>query len=234
MPIACLRHARPRQHSILASWVRSSSSSRRKSTVAPPTSSTVDRGTRFENGTLQYLTKTFSSMQLIRTGGANDGGVDLLGWWHINEQTTSGTAASPTTSLSPERVRVVVQCKNEQKKLGPIHVRELRGVATRVMDSGSSGLAILASSNGFSKQCLLQGLAWDFPLLFIHLLAPPALPTIEEVDLACVSLLPNDALSQTLLRGQMEIRHATSLDGKGQKQTIPAVYMNGKRLKHRK
>ncbi|UZJ55520.1 hypothetical protein CBS101457_004840 [Exobasidium rhododendri] len=200
---------------------------RLKSTVAI-TPSSVDRGTRFENGTLHYLTRTFPSMQLLRTGGANDGGVDLLGWWHISTKSENN---APATSTTAERIRVVVQCKNEQKKLGPIHIRELRGVAARVMSNSDDGLVILASSNGFSKQCLLQGLAWDFPLLFLHLLASPDTPNAEEKDLGCISLLPNDALSQMLLRGQMEIKHVTSLDDKGQRQTVPAIFINGKRTR---
>ena len=188
----------------------------------PPTPSTVDRGTRFEMGTMAYLTSTFSSMHLIRTGGANDGGVDLLGWWEL-------------PNASGQRVRVVVQCKSEAKKLGPIHVRELRGVATKCFatptpPTAPPGLAILASSSGFSKQCIVQGLACDFPLLFVHLAPPPDPPKPAPLPPPCISLLPNDALSQSLLAGQMDIKHVTFLDSRRQKTSTPSVYWNGRPL----
>ena len=45
-----------------------------------------------------------------RVGGANDGGVDLIGNWKINEAT------------------LLVQCKHISKKLQPATVREFEGV----------------------------------------------------------------------------------------------------------
>lgn len=183
----------------------------------------MDRGTRFENSTLAYLSQKFPSMHLIRTGGANDGGVDLLGWWHISPPTPDSTA--PPFN----RVRVVVQCKAEAKKLGPIHVRELKGVVNTAKTDDTAVMGILASSSGFSKQCLLQGLACDFPLLFLHLVAPTTSSQIEDdIPPACLSMITNDILATKLLQSQIEIKHLISLDASGQKQSIPTLYMNGK------
>jgi hypothetical protein len=186
--------------------------------------STVDRGTRFENGTLLYLEQKFPNMHLIRTGGANDGGVDLVGWWHLNGDLSSATPTTPS-----DRARVVVQCKAEAKKLGPIHVRELKGVVNTNRSDNTDVLAILASSSGFSKQCLLQGLACEFPLLFLHLVAPAAdVQSSDDTPPACLSMITNDALASKLLQGQMEIKHVISLDSKGRKQSTPTMFMNGK------
>lgn len=185
--------------------------------------STVDRGTRFENGTLQFLSRIFPTMDLIRTGGANDGGVDLLGWWNISSTTSNAVEKD-------DRVRVVVQCKAEAKKLGPIHVRELKGVVDNMLVGDRSGLAILASSSGFSKQCLMQGLSWNFPLLFLHLIAATPRQGLEDdAPPNCLSILPNNAFSTKLEEEKMEIKHIVSVDSKGQKHTTPAIFTNGKR-----
>jgi hypothetical protein len=60
-------------------------------------------------------------MDLAQVGGANDGGVDLRGWWTIPSR--EGQAKSGL-----RRLRVVAQCKAESKPLGPRAVRELEGV----------------------------------------------------------------------------------------------------------
>ena len=207
--------------------------------------STVDRGTRFENAAMHFLSTVFSGMHLVRTGGANDGGIDLLGWWEPQFEEEDNKDVSASSSSSPSspmgRFRVVVQCKAEAKKLGPRHVREIKGVINNKLSSNHPGLAVLASSNGFSKQCLLQGLAWQFPLLFVHLL-PPSRPSTsdstsreeteeeeEEMTASCLSLVPNDALSSILTAHKMEIRHTTSLDSNGNMQTTPILYPTGYR-----
>lgn len=190
--------------------------------------STVDRGTRFENSTKLYLSKRIPSMELMRTGGANDGGIDLFGWWYP----TSSCLDTSATSTS-DRVRVIVQCKAEAKKLGPIHVREIRGVVEKMSRENTAILAVLSSASGFSKQCLLQFYSCSFPLLFLHLVAPNSTNQQHDDDHlppTCLSMLPNEALSEQLLNGKMEIKHITSIDASGRKQMVPTVYVDGKRM----
>lgn len=74
---------------------------------------TVDIGRAFEQHSLAYLNAHFF-MDLAQVGGANDGGVDLRGWWRV--------------PFKPRRIRVIAQCKAEAKPLGPRAVRELEGV----------------------------------------------------------------------------------------------------------
>ncbi|KDN45583.1 hypothetical protein K437DRAFT_218340, partial [Tilletiaria anomala UBC 951] len=58
-------------------------------------------------------------MNLVRSGGAGDKGIDLKGWWKLPSRESSSAQA--------ENVRVLVQCKAEAKKLGPRTLRELEG-----------------------------------------------------------------------------------------------------------
>ena len=76
--------------------------------------------------------------RLVRTGGASDRGVDLVGWWKIpgprNENvkeygatdTTSAPPPPPSSSIPTSRpIRVVIQCKALRKGPRPSDVREL-------------------------------------------------------------------------------------------------------------
>ncbi|KAH8113455.1 hypothetical protein DFH11DRAFT_344717 [Phellopilus nigrolimitatus] len=121
--------------------------------------STVHRGNAFERRATILLRDL--SMSLLRVGGKDDGGVDLMGWWWLPSSTSHPTRVeSPvhthesTSSRSPtelrtdafedlnhfttdcagiqrRRVRVLAQCKAERKKLGPNYVREMEGVLLR-------------------------------------------------------------------------------------------------------
>lgn len=92
-------------------------------------------------------------MSLRRVGGKDDGGVDILGWWwlpitshaHGHGHASSIAPAAPVSTsggmadglLSKRdyrtRIRVVAQCKDEKKKVGPKYVRELEGVLYRYL-----------------------------------------------------------------------------------------------------
>ena len=82
--------------------------------------SNVHRGVQFETRALSLLEQHFS-MSLKRVGGCGDGGIDMLGWWWIPK----------FTKEKRRRIRVIVQCKAEKKKISPKYVRELEGVLLR-------------------------------------------------------------------------------------------------------
>ncbi|KAI4150440.1 MAG: hypothetical protein LQ340_004066 [Diploschistes diacapsis] len=72
---------------------------------------TVFKGTKYEYICLSSLQRF--GFSLLRTGGANDVGIDLMGTW------TLPTSAHP--------LRVLVQCKFRRAKPSPVLVRELEG-----------------------------------------------------------------------------------------------------------
>ncbi|WWC92746.1 uncharacterized protein L201_007705 [Kwoniella dendrophila CBS 6074] len=99
---------------------------------------TLDIGTSFEKHVSDYLNNELY-MNLRRIGGANDGGIDLKGWWWLPKpkykfgpqsqsqiQIQSQNRSSDIENL--KRIRVIVQCKAEKKSLGPRAIRELEGV----------------------------------------------------------------------------------------------------------
>lgn len=224
--------------------------------------STVQRGTTYEEHVKSFLQNTFPRMDLMRIGGAHDGGVDLTGWWWSPlKETRTGNNLEET--LKAGRVRITVQCKSEARKLGPRHVREMHGTMVAIQRSGSiveqpepldalpqsvlestPAMAILASSSGFSKQCLLQAFSAQFPLLLVHLLFPEQQGTIlqdSSTPFAHPTIAANDALLNGLLQSQLEVRWCSTLatpnvkTGKGKKPNpvkidMPALYLGGKRL----
>jgi Protein of unknown function (DUF2034) len=234
--------------------------------------STVQRGTTYEEHVKTFLQNTFPRMDLMRIGGAHDGGIDLTGWWWSPLQNATENSFSET--LKSGRVRITVQCKSEARKLGPRHVREMHGTMVAIQRLGSidresfdqlpqsilesssvpledynnstPAMAILASSSGFSKQCLLQAFSAPFPLLLVHLLFPDQQANVlqqNSTHFAHPTIVANDALSNGLLKSQLEIRWSSTLatpavkQGRGRQSTpdpikidMPALYLGGKRL----
>ncbi|PWN92718.1 hypothetical protein FA10DRAFT_224127, partial [Acaromyces ingoldii] len=149
--------------------------------------STVEIGTSYENLSRDVLSSLFPGMTLDRVGGAHDGGIDLRGWW--------------LPSTEPMRIRVIVQCKAESKKSGPVHLRELHGAYTAQPRAAAAAAAaaageeaagtqvgVLVSKTGFSKQATIVATAASIPMILVHLseLGEP------------VSILCNEALTQLL------------------------------------
>lgn len=93
--------------------------------------SNVHRGTAYE----EEVQKCFDSygMRLRRVGGANDGGTDLLGYWHLDDTL---------------KVSLVVQCKAVAQPRGPNVVRELVGT---MQQQSRDTLGIIVSSAGFTQ-----------------------------------------------------------------------------------
>ncbi|PWN35562.1 uncharacterized protein FA14DRAFT_178931 [Meira miltonrushii] len=231
--------------------------------------STVQRGTTYEEHVKSFLQKTFPRMDLMRIGGAHDGGIDLTGWWWSPLKELAESSLSET--LKAGRVRITVQCKSEARKLGPRHVREMHGTMVAIQRSGSiepepldalpqsvleasklaldshdssvPAMAILASSSGFSKQCLLQAFSAPFPLLLVHLLFPDQQGNVlqDSTPFAHPTIAANDALLTGLLQSQLQVRWSSTLatpivkQGRGRKPNpvkidMPALYLGGKRL----
>ncbi|SPO20553.1 uncharacterized protein UTRI_00029 [Ustilago trichophora] len=209
--------------------------------VAPATEaeSSVARGTRYENLCRAVLHHIFG-MELERTGGAGDRGIDLRGWW-----TPAPSLSAKGQESSAGRIRIVAQCKCQDeggKKMGPVLVREMEGVVFRasfpapapsVATQGqmqaeeqveSAPVAgIILSSTGFSKQALLQVRSSNVPLAAMHVVAQPqpqgeAEDEVDPSELVerCVSIVWNDRFgspTQGLLEGGMEVRWVRSLSG---------------------
>lgn len=93
---------------------------------------TLEVGTAFEKHALSFLNKSMS-MSLRRVGGANDGGVDLRGWWWVPRVATPAIESTASENDGGvRRLRVLAQCKAEKKSVGPRAVRELEGVMSQL------------------------------------------------------------------------------------------------------
>lgn len=92
-----------------------------------PYISSVKVGRAFEELVLKSL--SVNKFTLYRMGSAGDKGIDLIGHWQLHER----------------RVNVIVQCKNENKKVNPTVIRDL------ISCTKQGEIGILATSQPFSK-----------------------------------------------------------------------------------
>ena len=122
-------------------------------------------------------------MSLCRVGGKSDGGIDLQGWWWF---------PSTENTSQRRRLRVLAQCKAEQKKIGPKYVREMEGVLLRFSAAHGQPLAVpvhgqfppdtrpqetthvptvglFISASPYSKSTLLRAHSSPLPLALLHL-----------------------------------------------------------------
>ncbi|KAL7806329.1 hypothetical protein V8C26DRAFT_416538 [Trichoderma gracile] len=84
--------------------------------------STLFTGTRYEYLVASRLARY--GFSLTRVGKTSDYGIDLVGEWTI----PSPPAPSPASSSSPAKViRVLIQCKGGDQRIGPHLIRELEG-----------------------------------------------------------------------------------------------------------
>ena len=159
--------------------------------------STVHRGTAFEERSLKLLQDNFS-MSLRRVGGREDGGIDLQGWWWLPSSSSilpadSAILGNENGRIPRQRLRVVAQCKAEKKKTSPKYVRELEGVMLRFVTSSSGTphtsqasnlhcttddllqhsqfplVGLLISESPFSKSTLLRAHSSPLPFFLLHL-----------------------------------------------------------------
>lgn len=124
-------------------------------------------------------------MSLLKVGGKSDGGIDLQGWWYVpvspsrlkqqqdktNEVIKTWKASDSTVR---QRLRVIGQCKAEQKKIGPRYIRELEGVLSRYESSTVNFVVgLLVSESEFSRSTLLAAYSSKLPLFLLQLPAEP-------------------------------------------------------------
>lgn len=210
--------------------------------IATPTQhSAVERGTAFEERSKSLL-KTLS-ISLRRVGGRGDNGIDLLGWWWLPQQapmhtpitTVSGGKTSSrhrhnsdaltgmqsdksltdTNGIRRSRIRVLVQCKAEKRKLAPRYIRELGGVVHRHImssrspaerakeDENETTVGILVSESPFTPAALKTALTVPIPLLLLYL---PPLPVHEKEGNSFDAAFWNSALERSVLAGRADLR----------------------------
>ena len=99
------------------------------------TKSTYYVGTLYEYTVLRALRKF--NICLYRTGGTDDKGVDLRGRWIL-----------PSHGNYADGIPIVVQCKAEQRPVGPRYLRELEGATAA---EGPETLLLLAIVSRFTE-----------------------------------------------------------------------------------
>ncbi|ADV22405.1 hypothetical protein I315_00748 [Cryptococcus gattii Ru294] len=210
---------------------------------------TIEVGTAFEKHALSFLNKSMS-MSLRRVGGANDGGVDLRGWWWVPRMATPAIEfAASENDGGLRRLRVLAQCKAEKKSVGPRAVRELEGVMSQLefrreqQSTAEAAIAILISQSGFTKNAMQHATQSRIPLMLLHLPGgqPTALTLMSSSPESDTGTFPNQerikvesawwnrSLSHGILGGKMELRREVLVtsDGLG---ASTALWMDGKKL----
>lgn len=116
-------------------------------------------GTHYEYTAAKYLQRL--GFSLVRTGGACDSGIDLIGYWTLPEL--------------PAPIPVILQCKLRAtpRLIGPHHVRELRGAFYNVPlgweTSDVPVMALLVVSGPPSKGTIDALAALRRPMGFINM-----------------------------------------------------------------
>ncbi|KTW30236.1 hypothetical protein T552_00714 [Pneumocystis carinii B80] len=80
------------------------------------------------------------NMELWRVGGRNDEGIDLRGYWYYERE------------KKKYKLPVIVQCKNEKKKIGSRYIREMNGV----LSGENEGILGLISCSGYTEMARKQ------------------------------------------------------------------------------
>ncbi|KAF9423778.1 hypothetical protein BGZ94_008155 [Podila epigama] len=144
------------------------------------TKSTIYRGTLFEYQTQEILKKRLG-IYTQRSAGNGDRGIDLRGTWFLP------LSASPQPGDMVRHLKVIVQCKMMNAKIGPKYVRELQG---SLSFESKPTLAMLAVSSEFTKQAI-------YP--FVKSQWPMALVVIDTENHECKKLMWNKAADDVML-----------------------------------
>ncbi|KAH9852494.1 hypothetical protein C2E23DRAFT_183869 [Lenzites betulinus] len=164
------------------------------------TMTTVMKGGLFEQRSLRLL-QDHLSMSLRRVGGKGDGGIDLQGWWWLPAKCLCQThlpVVSHLDSGAPprKRLRVVAQCKAEEKKIGPHFIREFEGTVLRhsayltshgddchrPRELSDTLVGLFLSTSPFTKASLLQAYSSPIPLALLHLPRGSDDPIVDRED----------------------------------------------------
>ncbi|GJJ68676.1 nuclear transcription factor Y, gamma [Entomortierella parvispora] len=169
--------------------------------------STIYRGTLFEYQTQEILKESLG-IYTQRSAGNGDFGVDLRGTWFLP------LSASPKPGDMVRHLRVIVQCKMMQGKIGPKYVRELQG---SLSFETQPTLAILAISSEFTRLALLP---------FAKSLWPMALAVIDTEGHKCKRLMWNPAAEKVMHGLKIGTRWSEGPEGK--LQCDPVLCFDGK------
>ncbi|KAF8979537.1 hypothetical protein BGZ46_005304 [Entomortierella lignicola] len=159
------------------------------------TKSTIYKGTLFEYQTQEVLMKCLG-IYTQRTAGAGDLGVDLRGTWFLP------TSASPRPGDKVRHLKVIVQCKSTNTRIGPNFVRELQGSLSY---ESQPTMAILAISSDFTKHSFLP---------YAMSLWPMALVVIDVKNHKCKKLMWNKAAEKVMHGVQLGEELVRGIDGK--------------------
>lgn len=181
-------------------------------------SSTVYRGTLYEYTVLETLASF--AFKLYRTGGTDDKGIDLRGSWHLTHHDAKKTEAQDS---SEKPLEVVIQCKNEAKRVGPRYIRELSGIK-----APKGTLLILASSSTFTELAIQALMTSESPL---------CLAVISQVNIAGLiksdasagagtlrQLIWNVAAAKVLGSLQVKVVHSNKAKAEGIEPEIRLLY----------
>lgn len=165
-----------------------------------PFTSTVFKGTLYELTAKALLEKSLNFFGLVRSGGANDNGLDLYGRWDLSqfkEMKSKPPKKVLSTSLlllcKPFSTRksaldllqdvvVLVQCKNHRSKIKAATVRELAGIREFHINMSSKidrrrTFMVLVSPLPMTKQAQIQMDTSDVPML--HAQVMPLEPPVD-------------------------------------------------------
>ncbi|KAI1798090.1 hypothetical protein LXA43DRAFT_978685 [Ganoderma leucocontextum] len=211
--------------------------------------SAVLKGLNFEERSVGIL-RDHLSMSLRRVGGRGDLGVDLHGWWWLPSSCLSHTHSRDLSRASEEPskrtpLRVLGQCKAEERKIGPRYIREFQGTVLRHsanLAANESGgpvtsplrsviVGLFVSASPFTKASLLEAYSSPIPLALMHLPEPSDPSESSHVPQADFpgTLVFNPALSgeSGLFRGHLEARwERPPVSGGGR----PGLWSEGQRV----
>lgn len=167
-------------------------------------SSSVCKGTNYEILSKDVLQRY--GFHFERRGGASDLGIDLLGFWQLQnrEKTSDKLKGLALSDDSWPMINVIAQCKNEARNCKPSYVRELDGVISRwteakyknffvpphlshhsilhnnFLDLPIPLLGVLICSGGFTKSCIEALNHSKNPMMFITVEAMPDMEITKE------------------------------------------------------
>ncbi|KAL1943891.1 hypothetical protein VTO73DRAFT_3709 [Trametes versicolor] len=222
----------------------------------------VMKGGLFEQRSLRLL-REHLSMSLRRVGGKGDGGIDLQGWWWLPAECLSHAHASRMdSSASPrKRLRIVAQCKAEEKKIGPRFIREFEGTVLRhsaylaprdhdeehPRDTRDALVGMFLSISPFTKASILQAYSSPIPLALLHLPVVPRKALVEvgtdlrgtpdDLVSAVVAepVLPGTLVFNPALAGPAGLLHGMVEPrlhfSPAKGRSYPAIWSNGKQIR---
>lgn len=180
----------------------------------------------YEYSCLSFLKNNLNCKNMVRIGGANDKGLDLVGKWNLKpyyDALTNIPKTFPLTTLVSKsvehskkgalslenNVNILVQCKHYSKKIKPNLVRELSGtysfhVSSR--NSSKNNILFLMALTSFTDEALKAFDTFSFPAVFLRVqpMVNNDLNTIFNIDSwdrGCLQSFHMNHKARSLLKG---------------------------------